>query len=60
MQFPPALVAAIEALLEGVPRKELVAAAQAQSAGVQARSPSLAAIKTRALRKRTISVELLR
>jgi ribosomal protein RSM22 (predicted rRNA methylase) len=33
MQFPPALTLGLEALLEGVPRKELVAAAQKMSAG---------------------------
>jgi ribosomal protein RSM22 (predicted rRNA methylase) len=33
MQFPPALTLALEALLEGVPRKELAAAAQKLSAG---------------------------
>jgi len=33
MQFPPALTLAFEALLEGVPRKELAAAAQKMSAG---------------------------
>ena len=33
MQPPPALTTAIAALLEGVPRKDLVAAAQKQSAG---------------------------
>jgi ribosomal protein RSM22 (predicted rRNA methylase) len=33
MQFPPALTLALEALLEGVPRKELAAAAQKMSAG---------------------------
>lgn len=32
MQFPPDLVQAVEALLEGVPRKELAAAAQKMSA----------------------------
>lgn len=44
MQFPPALTAAIEALLEGVPRKELVAAAQAQSAGYRAGATSHAIV----------------
>src|ERR1700722_645231 len=33
MQFPPALTLALEALLEGVPRKDLAAAAQKMSAG---------------------------
>jgi ribosomal protein RSM22 (predicted rRNA methylase) len=33
MQFPPELTLAIEALLEGVPRKDLAAAAQKMSAG---------------------------
>ena len=33
MQFPPELTAALEALLEGVPRKDLAAAAQKMSAG---------------------------
>src|ERR1700722_3445038 len=33
MQFPPALTLGLEALLEGVPRKELAAAAQKMSAG---------------------------
>jgi ribosomal protein RSM22 (predicted rRNA methylase) len=33
MQFPPALTSALAALLEGVPRKELVAAAAKMSAG---------------------------
>jgi ribosomal protein RSM22 (predicted rRNA methylase) len=33
MQFPPPLTLALEALLEGVPRKELAAAAQKMSAG---------------------------
>jgi ribosomal protein RSM22 (predicted rRNA methylase) len=33
MQFPPQLTAALETLLEGMPRKELAAAAKAMSAG---------------------------
>ena len=33
MQFPPELTAALEALLDGVPRKDLAAAAKAMSAG---------------------------
>jgi ribosomal protein RSM22 (predicted rRNA methylase) len=33
MQFPPALTLALEALLEGVPRKDLAAAARKMSAG---------------------------
>src|SRR5271156_1689097 len=33
MQFPPVLTQALEALLEGVPRKDLAAAAQKMSAG---------------------------
>jgi ribosomal protein RSM22 (predicted rRNA methylase) len=33
MQFPPALTLALEALLQGVPRKELAAAAQKMSSG---------------------------
>ncbi|HUE63568.1 MAG TPA: hypothetical protein VMO78_04245, partial [Rhizomicrobium sp.] len=33
MQFPPELTQALEALLEGMPRKELAAAAKGLSAG---------------------------
>src|SRR3954453_8405832 len=40
MQLPPALTAALDALLEGVPRKELAAAAQAMSEGYRQGKPS--------------------
>jgi ribosomal protein RSM22 (predicted rRNA methylase) len=40
MQLPPLLTAALGILLEGVPRKELAAAAQAMSEGYRAGKPS--------------------
>src|SRR3954467_15118423 len=40
MQLPPALTTALDALLEGVPRKELAAAAQAMSEGYRQGKPS--------------------
>ena len=42
MQLPPALTTAIASLLEGVPRKDLVAAAQKQSAGYRKGATSTA------------------
>jgi ribosomal protein RSM22 (predicted rRNA methylase) len=40
MQLPPALTTALDALLEGVPRKELTAAAKAMSEGYRGGKPS--------------------
>jgi ribosomal protein RSM22 (predicted rRNA methylase) len=44
MPLPPALTAALEALLEGVPRKELAAAAKVLSEGYRAGKPSHAIV----------------